>query len=262
MKKKIFISVIFIANLLLSHSSFADRKPFGLSYLSTGGNAREFECEIWNQVNFGKGIGYYQHWQPRIEFEYSPRDNFKTSLYLNFDEVKTEDDSLLPSPFSYHGTSVELLWTPFSSRHFYLPAFYLETSMNGFDLEFEPKLIFSQRFGSWIGAVNLIGEIEHEYPEHELEGAFNATAGLAFEASDSWSLGVEGQYLSTWEGLFEEQESSAIFAGPTVSWMTSSFYFTLNFVAQVSAAPATHEGLNFADFERYQIRTILGIPFR
>lgn len=253
-------SFFVLISFLLPPQVKADKKYFGRSYTSYTLPANAMEFELWQTGRIGKGLGSYSRWQPRMEFEYGVTDRFTASMYLNFNEVKSSDNSIPPEPLSLSTTSFEFryrLTNP--SEYFVDPALYFELSYGGDKIEYEPKILLTKRYDKFIAAMNINSEIERNIAGDETESAFELTMGIAYELNKNFAVGVEFRNDRDYEEIYKKEEDQASFVGPTVSFQSDRFYFVVNFLAQVGGSPATNSNLDLTSHEKYEIRTILGI---
>ena len=94
-------------------------------------------------------------------------------------------------------------------------------------------------------------------PGAETEKIFSVAAGATREFGPRFALGIEGRYRRE----FSEADSdpSALFAGPTLNLQAAKIQLALGWHPQLWGAPSTAAHLNLADFERSEVRLILGV---
>lgn len=259
MKLYTFLLVL-ISVLVLTDSTFADRRYFGRSYTSYTLPARALEFELWNTGRIGKAEGFYYRFRPRFEFEYGITDRLTTSFYFNFNQTIAEDNNFTSSPLSFSSSSLELRYRLTNPGELFIdPALYFEFGYGGDELEYEAKILLTKRMGNFIGVININSEIEREIIESKIESVFEITSGLAYELSPNIALGIEFRNHRVYEEFYGEEEAQSTFLGPTINLQTESFYITFNFLAQVQGSPSTKSGLELDEHERYEFRTILGL---
>ena len=218
------------------------------------------EFELWNTGSIGKLSGFYYRFQPRFEFEYGVTDRLSASFYFNFEQVTADNNSFSSSPFSFSSTSIELKYRLTDPGQVFVdPAIYFEGSYGGDELEYEGKVILSKRINNWIAALNVTSEIEREIIVSEQESTFEVTGGLAYEFSPNIALGLEYRHHRIFEDIYGEEQAQATFIGPTINVQGNSFYFTFNFLKQITGSPQSKNNLDLIDHENYEFRTILGI---
>lgn len=258
MKETILLIVISI--FLFANNSNADRRFFGRSYTSYTLPSKTLELEIWNTGKFGKDSGYFYRWQPRLEFEYGVADNLTASMYFNFDETRTSQNTLPKKSLSFSSTSFEIKYRLFDvGKYFIDPMLYSEIYFGGDKVKFEPKIILMKRSSRVIGVVNINFEIEKDIPASLTESKFEVTSGLAYEVSANFALGVELRNHVNFQDIYSSKKNEALYIGPTINIQTERFYLTLNAIGQVYGNLSTSNGLELKGHEKYEFRTILGI---
>lgn len=252
------VSILIV--LSFTNISLADRKYFARSYLAYTLPQHAMELEIWNTMRIGKNEGYYYRIQPRFEIEYGATDRLTTSLYMNFDQRTASGNEYSSSPLEFTSSSLELRYRLTNPDEFFVdPALYFEFSYGGAELEYEPKIILSKRFGDIVTAININTEIERKVIESEYESKFELTAGVAYDLSNNIALGLEFRNHRNYSDIFEIEKNRASFLGPTFNIQTEELYFTINFLKQVAGSPPTKDNLDLDGHENFEIRFILGI---
>lgn len=253
-------SFVFILSILSINNSFADRRYFGRSYLANTLPKGAFELELWNTGRIERQSGFYYRFQPRVEFEYGITDRLTTSLYLNFNQVESEDNNFSSNSLGFSSTSIELRYRLTEiGQTFVDPALYFEFAYGGDELEYESKLILSRRFGNFISAMNINSEIEREIIDKEIESVFEFTGGIMYELSPSIALGIEFRNHRIFEDIYKSEEAQATFLGPSINIQTNSFFIVFNFLRQIDGSPESKNSLDLVHHEKYEFRTILGI---
>jgi len=257
---KRFFLLVTVLLFAININSFADRRYFGRSYTSYTLPKGAFELEIWNTGRIGKDAGFYYRWQPRAEFEYGVTDRFTASLYFNFNEVRSKDNSYPSKGFSLSTTSLEFRYRLTNPNEIFIdPALYFEFAYGGDKIVYEPKLLLSKRFDNFIAVANVVSEIERYVADNKTESKFELTSGLLYEVTPSFGLGVEFRNHRNFENIYEKSKNEATFVGPTINFQTESFYLTFNFLHQIAGSPSTGQNLDLKGHEKYEVRTILGV---
>lgn len=258
---KIFTALLFLSLFLsFSSQSKADRRYFGWSYTAYTLPTGAFELEVWNTWSIGKEMGYYYRTRPRFEFEYGIFDRLTASLYFNFDQIITEDNSFQSKGFTFSATSIELRYRLTEQNEIFVdPALYFEFAYGGGEIEYEAKALLSKRINNLIAVLNINGEIEKEIIENKTESVFEVTAGAMYEIIPSLALGIEFRNHRKYEEFYEKEEYQASFLGPTLNLQTKSFYITMSFLPQISGRPVSSGNLELRSHEKYEFRTILGL---
>jgi hypothetical protein len=222
--------------------------------------AKAFEFELWNTARIGKAEGFYYRFQPRMEFEYGITDRFTTSFYMNFNSRQIENSTISTKKFEFDGTAVELRYRLTELGEYFVdPAVYFELTYAGSEVEYESKLILSKRIGSIITALNVTGEIERDVVANKHEAKFEITGGFGYDITSTFAAGIEFKNHTNFDDIYGKKTNSALFIGPSINLLTDKFYFTINFLTQVTGSPVVKSGLDLTGHERYEIRTILGI---
>lgn len=221
------------------------------------------ELEIWNTYRFSRDY-FYRRLDTRVEFEYGFNGRLMTAFYLNH-EMKTYDGGGSKISESAVGLSNEWKYKfsdPAADAFGF--AVYVEGTLGLDEAEVEGKLIFDKQEGPALFACNLV--IEHEW-EIEIENGFSeihrelkpgVDAAFAWFASPAFSVGAEARYMNVVEnGLLTH---SAIFIGPSVSYVAEHFWVTLTFLPQLASLTNAVPGkLDLQEFERFQTRLLFSV---
>jgi hypothetical protein len=254
-----FILIFIVANLCLS-KVHADNKKFARSYSAYTLPSQAVEFEFWQTARIDKGMGFYYRWQPRFEVEYGVTDRLTTSMYFNFDEVKSSDNPIPSKPLSLSNTSLEFRYRLTNPGEFFVdPALYFEFGYGGDEISYEPKILLSKRLDRFEAVVNIVSEIERKPAESESESEFEIAAGLAYELNPNIFIGLEFRNHRNFENIYEEEKNQASFFGPTISFHKEKLYLVINFLTQISGGPIKTNNLDLDGHEKYEIRAILGV---
>jgi len=142
---------------------------------------------------------------------------------------------------------------------------YIEPTFAGDEIELEQKLIFGNRIGEWIWAVNFIHETEWEKNLNATEGKAAVTAGLARSIGKRWTLGLEARDVTAFPE-YEEASYSALFVGPVVSYRNERFWGLLSVMPQIYGTNFGNDTDNnphlvLNDLERVNVRLGFGLDF-
>lgn len=258
--KNIFLNSFLLFILCFSTFTHADRRYFGRSYLANTLPAKAFEFELWNTARIGKAEGFYYRFQPRMEFEYGITDRLTSSFYMNFNSKQIENTATSSKEFGFDGTAIEFRYRLSELGEYVVdPALYFEFTYAGSEFEYESKIILSKRIGNIITALNVTGEIERDVIANKHKTSFELTGGIGYDITPSFALGIEFKNHTNFDDIYGKRTNSALFIGPSINLLTDKFYFTFNFLTQVTGSPVVKSGLDLAGHEKYEIRTILGI---
>ena len=254
--------VVLLLGLLSGRVASADRRYFTYTYSPFLSPAGEFEIESWLTARTGKADpGAGTAWDPRVAFEYGIHDRFSAAAYLNFE--KSPHDN-----FQFHSPSLELIYRfARDGRLAGDPAIYLEATESREALELEPKLLLEQRRGPWISGINLIGElgVRHHDDEvlpsgtvlkHELAGEISS--GVGYELNPHVAVSLESRFRSIHPN-FGRQSAALLSLGPSVSLKFGEAQFALGILPQIWGSPRTNGSRNLDEFEKVQVRFVMGI---
>ncbi|PKL83358.1 MAG: hypothetical protein CVV24_05410 [Ignavibacteriae bacterium HGW-Ignavibacteriae-3] len=238
----------------------ADEKRFARSYTAYTLPANGLEFEFWQTGRIDKGSGYYYRWQPRFEVEYGVTDRLTASMYFNFNEVKSSQNTFSSKPFGLSTTSFEFRYRLSNPDEYIIdPALYFEFGYGGDKIFYEPKILLSKRFDKFSSVINLVSEIERFPASGVTESKFEISGGIAYELSANISIGMEFRNHRNYSNIYEKELNQASFIGPTVSFHVEKLYLVVNFLSQVSGGPGSFNNLDYIGHEKYEIRTILGV---
>ena len=250
------------AALLLPPAAHADRRYFPLTYTPYLSSAGENEVELWLTTRSGKQEpGQGVALETRAELEHAFSERLTAAAYLNY--ARSPGQAL-----RYRSASLELIARPMApGRWPFDAALYLEATESGEELEVEPKLLAARRTGRWVAALNLGGELEfrHNDDERLASGAIlrngcaaEVTGGLACEVGRRLALGFEARARSEHPN-FGRQSAALISLGPCLNLDLGRILFTAGVQPQIAGTPRTSGGRNLVDFERTQVRAVVGI---
>jgi hypothetical protein len=264
--RRSFVLVLFAALtfsvLSLPGTAAADRKYFVETYTPYTSPAGEIEVETWLTSRSGQqdrngGVA----WDWRAELEYGVTDRLTAAAYLNY--TKPAGGAL-----RFESPSLELIYRLADrGRLPGDPAIYLETTESGKELELEPKLLLAHRARRLVTAVNLIGEIEFRHNDDELlesgsvlrnAWAWEVSGGTSYEVTHHLAAGLEARYRAEYPN-FGPREGAALHIGPAINLQMGEVQIGLGVLGQVTGTPRTSGHLNLADFDRTQVRAVIGV---
>jgi hypothetical protein len=243
-------------------SAQADRKYFVETYTPYLAPAGELELETWLTSRAGQqGAVGQVAWDWREEFEYAVSDRLTAAGYLNFTQPSGE-------ALQFEAPSLELIYRLADpGRLPGDPALYLETTESGEELELEPKLLLAHRTHRLVSAMNLIGEFEFRHNDLETLGSgtilrkqwtWQITGGTSYELNPNVAAGLEARYRAEYPN-FGPREGGAFSFGPTVNLQAGKVQLAVGILRQLGGTPHTSGHLNLADFERTEVRAIIGV---
>ncbi|HYQ90231.1 MAG TPA: hypothetical protein VEU09_11475 [Candidatus Binatia bacterium] len=248
--------------LLFPGTARADRRYFVETYTPYLAPAGETEVETWLTSRSGQqGTNGAVAWDWREELEYAFTDRFTAAAYLNF--TRPAGGSL-----QFQSPSLELIYRLADpGRLPGDPAIYLETTESGEELELEPKLLLAHRAGRLVNAINLIGEFEFRHNNNETLGsggilrklwAWEMSGGTSYELTRHLAAGLEARYRSEYPN-FGPRAAAALHLGPAINLQTGKVQIAVGVLRQVHGTPQTSGHLDLADFERTEVRAVIGV---
>lgn len=254
------------AILLLLASARGDERYFTYSYEPKVLPRDAVEFEQWVTLRAGKEQGVFSAWDLRSELEIGLTDRLTTALYLNFESLHQDDGVVEEDEFEFEGVSSEWkykLLDPVADPIGLL--LYGEVSTNFNELELEQRLVLGKELDRTILAANVLVEEEWEFEredretEAESELVVELTAGAAYRFGPRFSLGIEVREVNVFPEM-EDLEHAALFAGPAIHFSRERWWATLTILPQVVALKgSTGDSVNLDEFERAEVRLILGI---
>jgi hypothetical protein len=268
-KSVLNISVCKVSRLLLlaSLSAIANDRHFGYTYETATMPKGTRELEMWSTARIGHDE-FYSRLDHRMEFETGLTDHLQTSLYLNWENVSSEDGA--------GGIATDFAWKGISSEWKYKltdpvanllgTALYGEIGYNTDEIELEGKVLLDKKIGRVLLATNFVGEMEFaaegtgfDLEEYELEFDF----GVSYEFSHAFSLGLElrnHNEIAKLNGKDMEFEHSALFLGPTVAYSAKSWWMTFTVLPQLPALHAqNHRHLVLDEHEVTEARLLFSL---
>jgi len=257
---------------LIAATALADNRLFTYTYEpeTEPKGDWEFEQSITSRLMRNSTVGQkdYQRWQFSTEVEYGFTDRYTASLRINDDYESFTDPAtgVTAGNNRWAGLSMEnrfMVLDPLNS-----PVgltLYLEPTYDGQNFELEQKIILGQRYGDWKWALNLSHATEWEDEFREKEGELELSAGLAYQLTHRWSVGIE---LRDHNELpeYEQWENTALYLGPVISYHRQSWWAALSVMPQVwghnfTGDPDGDKSFELEGHERLNMRLLVGFSF-
>lgn len=249
-----------ISVIIFSGVSIAEGRKFARSYLAETMSANQFSLGLFYYNKFDKMDGYYQYLSPGVELEYGAFDKLTASLYFNFNQIISKDNSFDSKPFTLESTSLELRYRFTNEGEEILdPAVMLEFEIGKNVIGYEPKLILSKIIKNFTGVINLTAEYEKETDTDEENSGIELTGGLLYKFTPLLEVGFEFMHHRTYESVFSARLSQATFLGPTINIKTKDFSLAINIIKQISGSPSTKSGLDLFYHENYELSAMLEV---
>ena len=246
--------------LLLPGAALADRRYFLETYTPALGPAGENEIELWLTTRSGKqdpreGTSL----ETRAEWEYGVTSRLSAAAYANFHRPPGGSLKL-------DSGSIELIARPVERTLPLDPALYLEATAGSDEVELEPKLLLGRRFPRWIAAVDVVGGFEFRRNREELlpDGtvlrnlaAAELTGALARTFGPHLAIGLDALARSEHPN-FGPQAASFFDLGPVLTVGIGEAQLGVEVLEQIRGTPRTSGRRNLVDFEKTQVRVLLG----
>jgi hypothetical protein len=265
MKKQFFSISFTMFFITCSVAVMANDRKFTYTYESSVLAPGLRELELWNTHRSGKDY-FFRRIDQRIEYEFGVVNNLMSAVYMNYQWKMVDSNGGLgggDGVASYSlSISNEWKWKLADRVADGLGfALYGEATVGLDETELEGKIIIDKQIGGLLLAFNAVAE--HEW-ETELEGGVTATAsilktefdlGIAYELTPQFSFGMEVRnHNIILENLWQK---SALFAGPVLSYTSSSWWATLTILPQLKAFKgATVGGLDLDEHEKVEARLL------
>lgn len=257
----LFVLCFGLVMSLSAPNAHASQRRFTYTYGSDVLTAGALEFEPWTTYRFGRD-NFYSRLDHRLEFEVGLTDRLQSALYFNFKAVTQDEDAARVTEFEWGGISWEWKYKVLDAVADPVGfAVYFEPTMATHESEVEAKLIVDKRLGDFYVAFNAVVEHEWIYEEQgetERELVVELDLGAAWFLTSELSAGVEVRnHTFLPEGKLA---SSALFAGPAISYATGPWWVTMTVLPQLPALKKNDTGSTFIldEHERFAARLLVG----
>jgi hypothetical protein len=253
------------AGVLTARPASASERRFTYTYESATLGQGERELEPWTTFRVGRDH-YHSQLENRLELEVGLTDRLQTSWYLNLSST-TEDVDTAGGLSRQSSQSVGVSW---EWKYKLLDpvadpigmAIYFEGEGSPSEAAAEGKLILDKRIGDVLVAMNLVGEYEWDFSSGttEREKFLEADVGAAYFVTPSIAVGAEVRDHNV---ISQTWESSALFAGPAVSFAAETWWAALTVQPQLANLKKEDGAgaLDLHDHEKINTRLIFGAHF-
>lgn len=274
-----------------------DEQTFG--YLKGSETLPRGESEIvqWLTRRTDKGVGSYEAWDSKTEFEYGLTDRLTASAYFKMQAIETRDirlDAYIPKDeeYGFRPSGVEGAL----KYNFLSPvkdpvglATYLSLDYSWLDphsgqdkdtLSLELEFLFHKYFldGQLIWVLNTGLESTYadrdpvnnlpegfEWPtDPEMELEWKLGSGISYRFAPRWFIGAEAIYETEFETEVG-QERWSVFAGPTLHYASSRWWATLTWFPQVEGGKFYEDqkdrDLHLIEKTEQEVRLKIGVTF-
>jgi len=263
-------SIAVFIPLVLATAARAEDQPF----LTL--DATDIEPQLGHELeqNFGWNHGLtrkaFNEFEGETELEYGFSDQIRLALTTSYSWTKEHDRSLLPSPYesgtAWGGIKGEMIW---QAMNVYFDPIGLGVlvapTVGPYARGAEAKLLVQKNFinDRLRFVINAGGEFASEKKDGAWGDASALTfdAGLAYNITWEWSLGVEFNAEHDFDGLLVNGKgvpaATTYYVGPTLQYIAHPWTASLGFQAQLPwASDPTHTSVYqgyLADAERFRV---------
>lgn len=250
MRDTMLLAVVY-ACALGTHRVDASERRFTYVYEATTLPAGDWEYEQWVTWKTAKETNRdFDRFDIRHEIEFGVTDNFQLGFYLS-DWRYEENRPKGRHKGDWRNVALEGIYslTDPTTDPVGL-ALYGEVKVGDELLELEGKIIAQKNFGSFVLAYNATIEAEWEGSHFDEDnGKFEQTAGLSYQFSPRFLVGVELLHeieMPDWRGA---RGKGIFYLGPNFSYRTENWWATLTPLFQVS---------DVEDEPDFQMRLLVG----
>jgi hypothetical protein len=237
-----------LALALVAAPAWADDQPFITLYTTDIDSRYEKEVEQSLYWSTQKPHQAFSGWLSRTELEYGITDDFQVSGYLNYEWERSQPHPDIGPDETWHATSVSGEAIYRFLNPYFDPlglAIYFEPTYGDNTRELEAKLLLQKNFfnSNLRVAANLNFENiwARENRVWSKGSAAEFFAGVAYNVTPEWSVGVEFNNENDFEGLFgtSQNGTTAYYFGPTISYVGLPFVVRLGTELQLPWASAS-----------------------
>ena len=285
-----YMLIALLAGTFAATAAQADERYFGYVYSAEAMPKGETEAELWVTDRRGKESGHFDAQDYRFELEHGFTDRLTVAGYANFAGHHIRglepDFDNTDRGFAFRGLSAEFKYNVLSPYKdgigltLYAEPGWSRIQGGGergteYELEFkaivqknfmDDRLVWATNFTfepEWEKEVEidaLTGEVEKEW-EKELK--LEVSTGFSYRVAPGWFVGAEARYASVYpdwtNGL--HRETYAVSAGPAVHYAGKKWWATLSYLPQLFGKPSPNGSRALDDYEKREIRVILGLDF-
>jgi hypothetical protein len=252
-----------VVALVVASSSlaFADERKFTYSEEAKVLPAGTWEFEQWATHQSHVEEGRFWELNLREEVEFGLTDRLTTAMYLNMSILSAHD-----VPGLKDETEFELEGVSFEAKYKLLDPAADAVGLLGYgeitvgeEFEVELKAVASKEMGAFTFAYNLVFAYERSENELEItstgkhtEYVIENTLGGSYSFSKTFAGGVEFVARTPFQDNMSDREQTGYFIGPNAHYAAKDWWITATLLVRTNDAD---------DFEKYEIRVIVGINF-
>jgi hypothetical protein len=266
LKFSIIFSLCFV--VFLNSISYSQDRIFARTYQSLTLPKGAKDIEFWNTVNVGRA-NLYRKLKQRVEYEVGVTDNLTAAFYMNLQQkIQSENgnSTLEATELSFSNEWKYKLMDPVADPIGF--ALYSEYTIAAHELELELKLILDKKIGDNYFALNATYEPEWEWSLANNLESVSLKSGIDFNVgymnfvSKNFGIGLEAiNYNTIAKG---ELDHSALFIGPTFTFIGDRWWVILNALPQITKLYASQEvdksrSLILTEREKFEFRMIFSV---
>ena len=262
------VTAVFIGILCITTGKAQDRY-FARTYTTDVLSKGHFDIELWHTSRFGRESQYFHAMDQRMEYEVGLGGNVQTAFYFNRFQQSISDSVGSINHYNEIGFSNEWKWRATKPTSTLGVALYGELGVKGDELEFETKLILDHSFGRNLLAFNAVYELEAVAKRTNGKNKFELDEtplefDLAYMRNLSASFGAGLEVVNHNDLVDGQWENSVLYAGPTINYRESRWFFIANYLPQIINL---HKTVEFSknkvldEHERAEARILIGFSF-
>lgn len=260
------IGLAMAATLSVTQSAAATERHFGFSEESGVLKPGLAELQPWTTARSGR-VDYYSRIDARLAFQLGLAKNLQGALFWNASSI-TEDIQIpgaaLKSRLSvtdFQSLTAQLKYKLTDPVADALGSALLVNGVFGpMSLGVEGRLILDRQLGSLLLALNLMGgRVSQLELVTRSVNTFGASVATGYFVTPNLVTSLEVRNENSHASLFD---SSVLYLGPSVSFVSTRYWLTLTVQPQVAAFKGASDGhhLDLSQNEYLQTRLLLGFP--
>jgi len=256
---------------MLSGSAAAAERHFGFSHESSALAPGLAELEPWTTVHLGRS-DYYSRIDARLGFQFGLAKSLQAALFWDASNV-TEDILVPGAALKSRLSTTELQSLTAELKYKFSDpiadalgsALLVDGIIGSRVMGYEARAILDKQYGSVLFALNLVGgTVEQLELRSYTLSRFGASLAVGYFLTPSVLTGIElrseNAYSNQPDDPSREHQHSALYGGPSVSFVGARYWLTLALSPQLLALKGATRGhhLDLSENEQLQTRLMLG----
>ncbi len=262
-------AVLLLLIAALALPAHANRRRFTYIYESAVLPKDVREIELWNTLRLNKK-NFYRRLDQRVEYEWGLGGGVQSAIYLNHtskasmsgSDIETENELSFSNEWKFK--LFDAYADPLGL------GLYAEWTAAPTELELEGKLLIDKSLTenlfiafNAVAEVEFITAVEVDEVVTENETKLEFDLGLSYDIGAGFAVGLEGRHHSV---MFDVEETdgtertatfSALFAGPTLSYMGTNWWITATFLPQIAGtADKSTDKLDLVEHQKAEARLL------